>query len=326
MTDDTRRGSPAPLRVAVLGTGGVGGTLGGQLARSGHDVRFLARGPHLARIRERGLELRLPEETVTVRAPASDDAADLGPADLVLVTVKSYSLGAVAPAAAALARDGALVLPLLNGVEAADALVAAGAPAERVLEGVVYVSAFVEEPGVVRRVSPFQRVVLGPGPETDGGSRAPMAEAEAVAAALAGAGSEVTVSDAMDEALWRKLVFLATAAGACALARAPIGPVRDAPLGRRLLERGVSEGCAVARARGVALPAGEEAAALGLLESFPPDTVPSFVRDVDAGGETELDVLSGAIARLGAESGVATPVHDAVVAAVSASLAAGRGA
>lgn len=300
------------MRVAVLGAGGVGGLLGGQLARAGHDVRLLARGRHLERIRERGLEVRLPGDTFTVRTPATDDGATLAPADLVLVTVKSYSLGQVAPAAARLAADGAAILPLLNGVEAAAGLVEAGVPRQSVLAGVVYVSALVTAPGVVERRSPFQRVVLGPA--TPSAARA--------AEALTAAGVEVRVTDDVDVELWRKLVFLATLAGACALARAPIGPLRQAPLGRRLLERGVAEACAVARARGVALPAGEEAAALELLNGFPADTVPSFLRDLEAGGDTELDVLSGAIARLGEAARVATPVHDAVTAAVHASLAA----
>ena len=120
--------------------------------------------------------------------------------------------------------------------------------------------------------------------------------------------------------LWRKFLFLTTLATACGLARAPIGVVRDAPLGPELLERAGREIAALARARGVALPAGEENQVLQTMAALPAELKPSFLLDLERGGPNEVDILSGAVSRYGRQCGVRTPIHDAVVTAVSAGL------
>jgi len=302
------------MRIAIIGAGGVGGYYGGLLARAGHDVRAVARGEHLAAIRARGLEVRTPDETWTATIAASDDpaalAADFGRDDLAVVAVKTYSLDEVAPAAALFARRGATVLPLLNGVDAAERLAARGVPAERVLGGLTYISAARVAPGVVERRSPFQRVTVG---ELAGGASP---RAERVAAALAGAGVEARAVDDVALELWQKFVFIASMAAVCGLVRAPIGAVRATPLGRRLIERAVREAAAVGRARGVALPAGEEARVLALLESLPPAMRPSLLLDLEAGARTEVDDLSGAVARFAAAAGLETPIHDTAAVAL----------
>lgn len=304
------------MRVAIIGAGGVGGYFGGTLARAGHEVRLLARGEHLEAIASRGLEVREPGSSWTVRVLASEDVEELAPADLAIVAVKSYSLVEVAPIVRRLAENGAVALPLLNGVEAFERLAEHGVPADRMLAGLAVISAEKTAPGVITRKSDFRRVVLG----ERGGGRSE--RAERVAAAFRDAGAEARVSEEIVVDLWRKFLFLATLAAACGLARAPIGAVREAPLGPELLERAGREIAAVARARGVALPAGEEDKVLDTMGALAADIKPSFLLDLERGGRNELDVLSGAISRFGRECGVATPVHDTAVAAFSA--AAGR--
>lgn len=296
----------------------MGGTFAGELARAGHDVAVLARGAHLDAIRARGLEVRTPDETFRAEVRASADAADLGAADLVVVAVKNYSLGEVAPAAAALAAAGATVVPLLNGVEAADRLVSSGVPPERLLPGLTEVSAARIAPGVVERKSTFQRIAIG---EPSGESSA---RVEAIAAAFRSARVDTRVSSDTQAELWRKLAFIASMAAACGLARAPVGVVREAPYGRDLFRRLVDEALSVARARSVRV--GDEAAAkiLSFVEGLAPALRPSFLLDLEAGGPTELDDLCGAISRLGRSAGVETPVHDAATAALSATISARR--
>src|SRR5450631_1406662 len=155
------------MRIAVLGAGGVGGYYGGALARAGNAVALFARGAHLEAIRAHGLEVRTPEGTFTVKVEAADDAAALGAADLAIVAVKTYSLAEILPAARLLAEKGAAVLPFLNGVEAADRLIAGGVPRASVLGGLTQVSVAKVAPGVVERKSPFQNVALG---ELSGGT------------------------------------------------------------------------------------------------------------------------------------------------------------
>lgn len=299
------------MRIAILGAGGVGSYYGGQLARAGHDVALLARGAHLAAVRERGLDVRTPEEAFTVRVAACDDPDELGEADLAVVAVKTYSLAEIAPAARLLAGRGADVLPLLNGVEAAGRLIADGVPAERVVGGLTEISAVRTGPGVVERRSPFQNVTVG---ELAGGLSG---RAERIAAAFGETGARAMASADITADLWRKLAFIATMAAACGLARAPIGAVRDAPLGTLLIERAVGEVIAVARARGVDLPAGEEGRIVGIIQGMPAAIQPSFLLDLEAGGSTELDDLCGAVSRLGRLAGVATPVQDVATAALA---------
>ena len=300
------------MRIAVLGAGGVGGYYGGALARAGHDVTFLARGAHLDAIRTRGLEVRTPEGTFSAKVSATDDPARLGEAIVAIVAVKCYSLADVAPAAALLAREGADVVPLLNGVEAAERLAAAGVPKERIVGGLTHISVARVAPGIVEKKSPFQRVTLG---ELAGGASE---RVQRIAAAFREAGAEVTESADITADLWRKLAFIASMAAACGLARSPVGPVRAAPYGKLLFSRAVREVGSVARARGIPVTEEDEAKTLAFVDSLGAGMKPSFLLDLEAGGPTEIDDLCGAVSRLGREVGIETPVHDTATAALSA--------
>ncbi len=322
------------LRVVVLGAGGVGGYFGGVLAHAGHDVTLFARGDHLAAIRAHGLELRAPSDPATapsggtlastsvlVPMNATDDPAALPAADLVLVTVKSYSLRDVAPVAARLARGGATVLPLLNGVDAADELAEHGVPRSALLGGVTVISAARVAPGVVERRSAFQRVVLGPLPGTPATTEgaAGAARISRIVEAFQSAGVEARSSPRIEVELWHKLIFLASMAAVCGLARRDVGAVRRAPLGQLLIERAVAEIVAVARAHRVAVDPDIAAHTVAAIAALPDSMRPSFLLDLERGGPTELDVLSGAVSRLGRRYDVPTPVHDTAVAALASS-------
>jgi 2-dehydropantoate 2-reductase len=296
------------VRILVVGAGGVGGYYGGVLARAGHEVRVLARGANLGALRSRGIEVRTPEGAWRGPVQATDDVRHLGEVEVAVVAVKSYSLDSVAAATRTLAERGAAVLPLLNGVDAADRLAAAGVPRERLLGGVTYISAVRLAPGVFERRSPFQRVLVG---ELGGGTSE---RAERIAGAFRDAGADAQAASDIALALWQKFVFLVAISAACGLARTPVGPLRESALGRRLIERAVREAAATGRARGVALPADDEARVLGLIASLPAAMAPSFLLDVEAGGPTELDILSGAVSRFAAAAGVETPVHDTAAA------------
>jgi len=300
------------MKIAVVGAGGVGGYVGGCLARAGHEVAMLARGEHLSAIRAKGLEVREPEGSARVQVRASDAVADLAGADIALVAVKSYSLPEAAPAVRTLTESGAVALPLLNGVEAVDSLIDRGVPRDRILAGLIMISAARVAPGVVERKSTFRSAVVG----EPGGGASP--RAEAAAAALREASVETRVSGEVAVDLWKKFLFIATVSAGCGLARAAVGAVREAPYGRLLFERAAAEVGAVGRARGVALPQAEENNVLKTIDGMAPALKPSFLLDVERGGPNELDILSGAVARYGRAVSVATPIHDAVVAALTA--------
>src|SRR6266508_550317 len=153
------------MKVIVLGTGAVGASYGGQLARAGHEVTCFARGANLAAIQERGLEIRTPEGAFRARVTSTDRAEALRPADFAILAVKSYSLVDIAPLARGCAEQGTTLLPLLNGVETVESLAQLGVAPAAVVGGLTTISAVRVAPGVVERRSPFQIVVVG---ELDG--------------------------------------------------------------------------------------------------------------------------------------------------------------
>lgn len=304
-----------PVRVGIIGAGGVGGYYGGLLARAGHPVSFLARGENLNALREHGVVVRTSDGEWTSAVHAGDDAQELsaafGEGDLALVTTKAYSLTEIAPAVKAFAERGATILPLLNGVEAADTLVKLGVSRERIIGGVTYISAVRTAPGTIARRTAAQRVIVGELP------RGTSARVKEVAAMFENAGAQGEASEDITLALWQKFVFLSSIAAGCGLARLPLGPVRENPLGARLLDRAVREAVAVGRARGVALRDDEEVQTLSAIQSLPAETEPSLLLDIRSGSRTEVDVLSGAISRFAAEAGLDTPIHDTAALALA---------
>lgn len=305
------------MRIAILGAGGVGGYFGAVLARAGHDVILLARGEHLAAIRARGITVRDETGTFTVPIGATNDPAELGGAELTVVAVKSYSLTEVTPVAVSVAKEGSVILPLLNGVTAAEDLERDGVPRAQILGGLTMVSAFKAEPGVIQRASWQERIVLG---ELDGGLSE---RTERIVAAFGSAGIDAVATPSIVVELWRKFNMLCAMAAACGLSRSDVGGIRDTELGHLLIERAVAEITAVARAKGVELPDDQFQQAMARLETVPGTMKPSFLLDLERGGPTELNVLSGAVSRMGRETGTATPIHDTAAAALAVAQRAG---
>jgi 2-dehydropantoate 2-reductase len=298
------------MRFTIVGAGGIGAYFGGELARSGHEVTLFARGAHLHAVRAHGLTVRTPESEFVARVGATNDPNELPASDVVIVAVKSYSLPDITPVVRHVAERGADVVPLLNGVTAADELIAGGVPASRVLGGLARVSVVRTEPGVVERRSGFHSIVVG---ELGGGLSE---RATRIADALRSAGVDARASATMGVELWQKYVFITAMAAVCGLARTSIGPVREAPGGRRLIQRAVAEVVDVARARRVPLPDDEAPRTAAYIDTLPAAMTPSFLLDLESGGPTELDTLSGAVSRLAAQAGIDTPVHDTATAAL----------
>lgn len=298
------------MRIAILGAGGIGGYYGGLLARSGHDVVFIARGAHLAALREEGLRVEsVHGDFVVGPLLATDDPAAVGPVDLVLVTVKSYDLDAAAEAARPLVGPETAVLPLLNGLDAAQRLaeVLGDGP---VLAGLTHISSSVAAPGLIRQISGVRRITLG---ERDG---AVTPRAQRIHQALASSGAEAILSEQIEVALWDKFLFIASISGVCCLARQPLGTVLGTPETRQLYVQALREVEAVARARHVGLSAGIVERTISMSEGFAPETRPSMLVDLEADRRIELEALNGAVVRHGQSVGVDTPVHSVAYAAL----------
>jgi 2-dehydropantoate 2-reductase len=289
-------------RIAVVGAGGVGGFLGGLLARAGHEVALLARGDHLRTIRESGLHVKSSVGEFDARPRASDDPKEIGPCDLVLFTVKTYDTEAAAPVLPHLLKPSVgRVLTLQNGVESAGKL-AAVVGSEAVLAGCAYMQSTRTAPGRIEQNGQF-RVVFGePG-------RKPGPIAQRIHGLFVAAGIPCELADDADLALWKKFAFITAVAGVCGVERMPLGEVVASGSARAMLADAMRETCAVAFARKIVMPSRFVEQGLEIAASFPRDSKPSLLHDLEAGRRLEIDALSGAIVRLGAEVGIPTPIH-----------------
>lgn len=298
----------------MIGAGGVGGYFGARLQAAGSAVSFVARGSHLAALQHNGLRLQSPKGDLHLPSvQATDDPAQIGPVDVVFLTVKMYDLEAAAIAAASLIGAETAVITLQNGVEAVD-IVAAHVGREQVVGGVAYVAAVIAEPGLIRHTS-LDALIFG---ELDGRRSERLAALEA---ACLGAGFGARVSDQIELDLWSKFARLSVFSGMTAVTRSPIGVLRGDPELFAMLQAACEETIAVGRARGVPLPPGLMEEILQMVHSLPYQAKASMLEDLERRRRLELPWLSGAVVRLGREVGVATPIHQ-FIAAVLKPLAA----
>lgn len=292
------------MRIAVFGTGGVGGYFGGRLAEAGVDVTFIARGEHLDAIRRAGLAVASTEGDFLIPADvvqATDTPAEVGVVDAIILGVKAWQISEAARAIQPMIGTGTIVLPLQNGVEATDALTVV-LPRERVLAGLCAIVAMVEGPGRIRHGGVAPVIRFG---ELDNSSTE---RVEALRALFAQCrGLTVDVPEDIESALWRKFVFISAWSSVGSVTRAPIGVIRDIPQSRELLHTVLSEVVAVGRARGVHLPEDIVESTIAFYDNTDGANTASMQRDVAAGKPSELEAQTGAIVRLGAEAGVDTP-------------------
>lgn len=296
------------MRIAVVGAGGVGGGFGAALAKAGADVTFIARGAHLAAMKSAGLKVMSPRgDTHLVPTRATDDPADIGTVDIVLFCVKLWDIESAGERIKPLIGPRTAVIPLQNGIDAHERLIPIlGASA--VMCGVAQISASITAPGVVTQVGLFMRMIFG---ELDGRKSQ---RAEDFLALCLKAGFDASLSEAILTELWMKFILLACNAGMTALARQPIGSLRDDPDIRPFFLAAYQETIDVGRARGVALPADALQRILDLTAHLPPGMKASMALDLDRGNRLELPWLSGKVAELGRQFGIPTPTHSMIYA------------
>lgn len=296
------------MRIATMATGGIGGFLAVKLALAGHSVATIARGDHLAAIRENGLRL----DSVTASEIAHPDIAtdrpeDVGPVDAILFGVKGDALEDAARACLPMLGPETLVVPFLNGVEASDRLIRI-LPEHNVGNGVARVSTTISAPGVITQTGAFHSFIFA---ERD--SR-PSARVDALRAAINDAGSSAPETDDIVKELWSKFVLFSALSGVTAAGRCTVGELRETPELEALFKRALSETAGVGRALGVALDDDIEEQVWASMLSFPAQGRASTAIDIEHGRPLEIDWVSGAAARLAAQAGVDAPLNAALYA------------
>lgn len=298
------------MRFAILGSGAVGGYYGAKLARAGQTVNFIARGAHLRAIRERGLLVWSPLGDFLAHGCASDDPADIGPVDVVIVAVKTYDNDTALPMLTSLVGDDTLVLTLQNGVDSPERI-AAIVGTERVLGGTTYVATALKFPGLIEQTGTHRRVVFG---EVFGAGPAVSPRVARIGEVLASADIQVeTVPDAQVP-IWEKFIYLSPVAAFTGAGRVPAGAIWADPFIRERFLDAAAEVERVARASGVAVSPNTMERIHQYMEALPYNMRSSLLIDLSAGKRIEVESLQGEVVRRGRELGVATPIISALYA------------
>lgn len=292
------------MRIAIFGSGGIGGYFGGRLAQAGNEVTFIARGRHLAAIKAHGLQVQsIKGDFIVQPANTTDRPEEVGPVDLVLCCVKSWQMSAVAEKIGVLVGPETVVIPLQNGVEAHIEL-SRTVDAAHILPGLCRIISMISEPGRIRHAGADPYIAFG---EMDGRLSH---RAEKVAQAFARShGLTVDISRHIFRELWKKFMLIAPWGGVGALTRSPIGVMRSLPETREMLLASIREVFDVARANGIGVEEQAVEGVIAFIDQLPPDGTASMQRDIMEGRRSELNEQCGAVVRFGEKGGVQTPVN-----------------
>jgi 2-dehydropantoate 2-reductase len=294
------------MRIAIMGSGGVGGYFGARLAKAGHEVHFIARGAHLEAIRAHGLKVESKLGDVHLDTPrVTDRPSDVGTVDVAIVCVKLWDTEAAVEAVRPLLGPDSAVVSVQNSVKKDD-LLRDKLGSAAVFGGVCYIATSIASPGVIRHVGTMQRLVFG---EYDGRRSE---RTERLLAACREAGIDAEIPSDIERAIWEKFVFLVGMSSTTASIRLPIGPIRAHPRTRALLLDAMREAVAVGRAQGIALDEQFAENRLGFIDGLPADMNSSMNHDLRNGNRLELDWLGGDVVARGARLGVPTPVNRAL--------------
>ena len=302
------------MKVAVIGTGGVGGYFGGLLAQAEHEVTFIARGAHLQAIKENGLRVESQlDGTFTVPGNATDNTAELEEQDLVLFTVKMYHNPEAIKHLGPLIGPDTVVLTLQNGIDNGDIL-AKAVGESHVMIGSAYLEGRVSEPGVVTQA--------GPGLAAFGEMKVGISRrGENLLQRFQEAGWRVNLHENMPGMLWKKFAYIAGSAAVCAAANCVYEEMRTKPETRALIQHAIEEALAVGRAKGAPIMSDSLAWAMDSLDRFPGQGRASMAKDFTDMRPVELEGLTGTVVRMARELDVPTPANDFLYAILKPSAA-----
>jgi 2-dehydropantoate 2-reductase len=296
------------MKIAVYGTGGVGGYFGGLLAHYENEVTFIARGAHLEAIRANGLQVFSTNGDFHIYpAEATDNPAEIGVVDYVIVAVKDYHLDQIIPNISPMVGSKTTVVPLLNGVDAHERI-AHELGQSAVVGGLCSIVSMIEAPGVIRQPSKLQRIRVG---ELD---RKKSERVDRLVDMWSAMGVDASQAKDIYSAIWTKFVFIASFGGVSSLARVSMGKILDCPETRALYREAIAEVVALANAQEIELAEDIVERTMKFSESFEPSATSSMQRDVAAGNPFELGAFSGKIVSLGKKLEVEAPVHAAIYA------------
>jgi 2-dehydropantoate 2-reductase len=298
------------MKIACMGSGGVGGYFGGRLLQGGHDVTFIARGRHLAAMKANGLRLNSTHGDALLKVRAVEQPAEIGgPVDVVMFGVKLWDTEGAATQIKPIVGPDTQVIPFQNGVESIERL-RKFFPEKSVMGGSAYIASRISEPGVIEHIGQMARLQFGALVP----SQRPAAEKFLAACKESKLNAEI--AEDIVAANWEKFVFLVALSTATAASRAPLGVIRGDPDLRWMMEQAMRETWAVGRARGVKLADDFVEKRMKFAETLPAEMKASMAHDLEAGNRIEAPWLCGAVARMAREAGLEAPVNRTAFAAL----------
>ena len=295
------------MKFAIFGAGAVGGYFGGCLAQAGHQVSFIARGRHLESLRTNGLRVSSIDGDFSIpKLDVTDETGDIGPVDVVLVTVKTWQLTNAIQSMKPLIGANTILVPLLNGVEAHKEL-SQSFGKNHVLIGLAKIIARLAEPGHIHHLGAVPYIAVG---ELNN-QRTP--RVESLKHALSVPGITAEIPEDIHAALWSKFLFVSSWGGVGAVTRAPLGVLRSLPQTRDMMTETMEEIYRIARSLGIKMPDNIVESSMAFVDSLPAEGTTSLQHDIIAGRPSEIDAWNGAAERLGRQAGIATPVNSFIV-------------
>ncbi|PWB73797.1 2-dehydropantoate 2-reductase [candidate division GN15 bacterium] len=290
------------MKIAVIGTGGVGGYFGGRIARAGHEVTFVARGAHFKAIRENGLQVKSINGDFAIKpAKTTDNIRSLSPVDLILLGVKAWQVREVAQQLKEVVADTTAVMPLQNGVMAAEELTDVLGN-KYVIGGLCRIISKIESPGVIAHSGLDPYVAFG---ELDNRKTERIARIKAL---FDSAGITSQIAEDISADLWTKFMAICVS-GLLAVTRSRYGTVRELKETRQMINDLLGEVHQVALQSGIRLEPGIVEKTMVLIDSYPFGSTSSLTRDVMEGRPSEIEYQNGTVVRLGTQFGVDVPVN-----------------
>ncbi|MDD2563717.1 MAG: 2-dehydropantoate 2-reductase [Salinivirgaceae bacterium] len=290
------------MKIAIIGSGGVGGYFGAKMAKAGLDVTFLARGEHLKALKNSGLSVKSVLGDFNVdNVKATDNIQEIGFVDLVILGVKAWQIKEIAPRLKSIIKHETTVLPLQNGVLAAQEL-KEQIDEKNIIGGLCRIISKIESPGVINHLGVTPTILFG------ALNNAKTERVLKIKALFDTAQINATIAENIQTELWKKFISICVS-GLLAVSKTTYGEMRTLKETRQMMIDLLNEVYQVSQKVGIQLEEGFLDKTISFIDTYPYDSTSSLTRDVWEGKPSEIEYQNGTVVQLGAKYGVETPVN-----------------